>query len=227
MKLIFNVRVHHALGRTFSTNVEIGKQNISLYTSHGSARSLHLEALRDHDRIVAEMVQELRQIDGVDHIFVEPYEVAIYLKEKDSFGRRTLWNEKIDQIVKKAFQARYDELHPRKRLVIETYPNDRLRGFATNFEISNTRYETFQRPLRISSLEYLRKVGIDGGGEFVRIVMQIPGVTQVSIQPYEARVEIANAFSWTELDDNHMSIVDNVVEAFKKVFGNNIAISNK
>ena len=228
MKPKFNVRVNHASGRTFSTDVEIGKQVVSLYMPYDSAQHQYLEALRDHDRIVAVMVRELRQIDAVDDIFVDPYEVSVYMKEKNSFGLRPRWNEKVDQIVKKAFQARYDELHPnRKRLAIEIYPNDRFRGFATTFEISNSRYETFLRPLRISSVEYLHKVGIDGGGELVRIVMQIPGVTQVSIQPYEARVEIANAFSWDELDDNGKSIVDNIVEAFKKVFGNNIAISNK
>lgn len=229
MKPKFNVHVSHSLGRTFSTDVEIGKQVISLYKSYDSAQHLYIEALRDHDRIVAEMVRELRHVDGIDDIFVKPYEVSVYMKEKNSFGLRTRWDERIDLIVEKAFQARYDEIHPviRKKLTVEIYPNDRRRGFHTTFEISNSRFETFQRPLRLSSVEYLRNVGIDGGGELVLMLMQIPGVTEVSIRPYEATVEIAKAFSWTEFDTNDKTVGDKIVEAFKKVFGNDVVVSNK
>lgn len=152
---------------------------------------------------------------------------GVYMKEqRHSFRPPTRWNENIDRIVKEAFQAAYDELHPRKRLTIATYPNDRMRGFATTFEISSSRFENFQRPLRLSSMEYLRKVGVDGGGELVRKLMQIPGVTEVSIRPYEATVEIAKAFSWTELDDHGESIEDKIVDAFKAVFGN-LVVSRK
>lgn len=225
MELKFQIEKHSNTGRTFHTNVVVGKTSIEHYAPWLS-RSFE-DALHNQTWHVAKMVRDLLRIDGVHDIFVKPYEVSVHMDWMNRPFQR--WSEKIDRIVKEAFEAAYAEVYPvsRKRLTITTFPNNRRRGFATTFEISNSRFETFDRPLRISSMEYLRNVGIDGGGELVRILMQISGITEVSIQPFEATVEIGNAFDWAETDHNGKCLVDNIIAAFKRVFGNDIVVTSK
>lgn len=223
----FIVQVHHSSMRTFSTDVEFGKQPISLYSSF-DRRQKYNNAYQDHGQIVAEMVRGLLQIVEVDNIFVSPYQVSVSMKNSQTHFIHHQWDERIDQIVKKAFRAEYAKLHHQRLTItiITNHPNNLIRSIHTNFEISNSSCQMFQRPLQLSSVRNLQQVGNDGE-ELVRKLMEIPGVTDVSIQPYQVSVTIGKAFSWIELDDSDKSISDKIVDTFKTVFGNSIIVSYK
>ena len=85
-------------------------------------------------------------------------------------------------------------------IVVQDPPdNPQARFFYTSVEISEVPHETFDRPLRERSEVYLKRVGTMGGG-IVRTILSIPGVTKVSIDPYEIVVWRSPAFDWREIE---------------------------
>jgi hypothetical protein len=90
--------------------------------------------------------------------------------------------------------------------------------FHTNFEVSQSVIEDFYRPLRTSSDEYLKKIG-HNGAQLVRKLMELPGVTEIFIQPYEVNIHIGKAFSWSEVGNDGKTLEGRVQETFEQVFG--------
>ena len=97
------------------------------------------------------------------------------------------------------------------RIISETVPNLRIKVYHVSVEISQTPIETFLRPLRESSNEYLDKVG-EVGTQIVKEILAILGVIEVSIEPYQIQVEKGKAFGWEDIEPG-------IIGALKKAFG--------
>ncbi|MCX6705265.1 MAG: hypothetical protein NT162_02920 [Candidatus Woesebacteria bacterium] len=224
MEFKFEVERNGNTSRSFHTNVTVGKKAIEHYAPWLSGS--YNDALRDQEQIVANMVRDLLRIDGINDVFVEPYEVSVHM---DQFRRSCIhWNEKIDRIVKNAVEKLYHEqMGPAiRKVLVEKRSGDRSEAFHTHFEISRSVIEDFRRPLRDSSQSYLTKIG-PNGERLVRSLMDLPGVIQIWMQPYEVSVEIAKAFDWYEHDNNGKSLEDKVKEAIRQVFGLDIFFVDK
>ena len=81
---------------------------------------------------------------------------------------------------------------------VETHPNFEVRSYHPNFEISKSPIENFWRPVRPDSKEYLKKLGRKGAA-LVRRLLKIPGVAEVTIQPYEVSVHKGLNFPWDDI----------------------------
>lgn len=95
---------------------------------------------------------------------------------------------------------------------VQKVPNPFVMVFHVNRVICGTRIQRFERPLRERSEKYLAEVG-KTGSEVVRKIMRLPGVTEISIQPYELQVVISEAHSWESLEPSVLNVL------FHEVFG--------
>ena len=98
------------------------------------------------------------------------------------------------------------------KIQTEFFPNTSCMRFHLMVEISQVNYQSFDRPLRPTSDQYLEMVG-EKGAELVKKVMAIPGVINVSIGPYRLTVtRDSSLFGWTE-------IASSTEKAIKVIFG--------
>jgi len=99
------------------------------------------------------------------------------------------------------------------QILEELQRNDsNLMHLHTTVEISQYCINSFYRPLRDTSEEYLEKVG-EKGAELVRRVIAIPGVKELFIHPYELTlVRSSSLFEWED-------IVPAAKKAIKVIFG--------
>lgn len=178
----------------FNTTTEVGRSRIEMFRF--PIRNLDiLDLAIKHGISVAVMIYSLSKLKGIDHIFVKPYSISISLY--DDFR----WDPKIDRIVENCIglAAIVESLNSRPKLIIKSFPNKHIREYSLDVEICDARRETFYRPLRASSEDPLNRVG-KVGKPMVKNIMSVPGVTEVSIEPYQLRVEIAEAFKWSDIE---------------------------
>ena len=214
MKPKFEVVIHHPLGRTFHTNVEVTKSSINIYDHGNSAKDVSLK----ENEVVTKTIMDLLHKELVKDVIVLPYSVSVYLRDREHIIPR--WDDSIDDTVYRAFAELFHRL-PSKSMQVEKGLSTTLRKFHTNFDLSKSRLEKFERPIRQSSQEYLEKVGPKGAG-LVCKTMKVPGVVEISIQPYEVMVEIAKLFNWEEPGTDGVSLTDKVKTIFEQVFGSGI-----
>ncbi len=233
----FQAVIHHENGRSYNSDVELMKTEAVEHFMAGVHRS-HSAIAKEHGNIVANMAMQLLGVKGVENIFVSPYQVSVYTKE------RAPWDKKIDRIVEKAFsraekistiQENVVETPPKEdenippvtqgKVQIETVPNDKMRCFETNFELSRTRIGDFERPIRPSSEKYLKSLGV-AGEKLVRSIFDIQGVLEVWVYPYELSIKIADLFSWT-VTENEKTMEEKIIDIFHAVFGPDIVVSHK
>jgi hypothetical protein len=65
--------------------------------------------------------------------------------------------------------------------------------FGVDFEICQCPEQTFYRPIRKESEQYLARVGYTGKYLLI-LLFDIPGITKVKIEPYGFTIEIGKAF---------------------------------
>ena len=99
--------------------------------------------------------------------------------------------------------------------VVETHPNHECRTYHPDFEISKDHIENFWRPVRPESKEYLQKLGRKGGA-LVRRLLALPGIAEVTIQPYQIMVKKGQAFSWDILEPQILETIENLRPKGKK-----------
>lgn len=80
-----------------------------------------------------------------------------------------------------------------KMIMVQYHPNPNCCTLHLECEISDSRYQRFDRPLRPESEDYLKQLGTIGEG-IVRALFAIPGVSDVSIKPYEVHFTKGAAF---------------------------------
>jgi hypothetical protein len=209
----FEVVINGSYSRTFHTNVEVGKTSIEHYATYLTSNCWN-QICEVQGLIVADMVADILHVKGVEDVFVKPYEVSVHL---DITNANPRWDENVDRIVHNAFRRLAEQSQPRK-IVIHNSEQGR-RKFSTNFEVSRTQIQDFWRPLRDSSEQYLKEIGSDGA-RLVRKLMDLPGVTEIWIHPYEVTVEISKAFDW-----NSMNLQNRIEEVFEEVFGSDICFT--
>jgi hypothetical protein len=104
----------------------------------------------------------------------------------------------------------------KKSIIVVDYcsPNERdhFRIFHTRFLVSKSRIESFDKPLRPSSKQYLRKVG-EPGITLVQRIISIPGVIKVCTEPYKIAVEISKAYSFEEIEPKVLEALKSVIPA--------------
>lgn len=105
----------------------------------------------------------------------------------------------------------------------ERFPNDRIREYNVNRVISESYSETFHRPLRESSEEYLKNIG-KLGARLVRAAMRLPGVTEVGIHPYTFRIEISLAHGWDSIESSIIRLLEK--EVFPGVDPSTVKVNN-
>ena len=218
----FQVEIFGSHSRTFHTNVEVGKNPIERYSRSSSWSQIS----RVQGRIVADMVTEILHVKDVESvvesIFIHPYEVSVHLDTIHNANPR--WNEKIDRIVHDAFKRLAGLPQPCNKVLIHNNVRT-TREFSTNFEISKAQTRDFWRPLRDSSEEHLTEIGLDGA-KLVRKLMDIPGVTEIWIHPYQVTVKIGKAFDWVERDGSGINLEDKIEKIFEDVFGDILFTQN-
>lgn len=178
----------------FNTTTEVGGSRIEMFSF--PIRNLDILDLAIKQGIpVAVMIYSLSKLKGIEHIFVKPYSISVSLYD----GFR--WDPKIDKIVENyiGLAAIIDELNSRPKLIVKSFPNKQIREYSMDVEICESRREEFYRPLRDSSENPLNRLG-KVGKTMVKNIMSIPGVTEVTIDPYSLRIEIAEAFSWSDVE---------------------------
>ena len=99
-----------------------------------------------------------------------------------------------------------------QRIVVETYPNTRVREFTSTKLVSQSD-ERFYRPLNKRSKEYLKKVG-NPGAKIIRKVMRISGVIDIATDSYTIRVIISKAHEWIDIENQILKIISE--EVFNK-----------
>lgn len=98
-------------------------------------------------------------------------------------------------------------MEEKREIKVETHPNEDIRTYHTNFEISNSHLEIFYRPLRESSDEYLKKVGRKGS-ILIRRLMKIPGITEIFSAPYSVGVKKGQNFIWGEIEPQILETIE-------------------
>jgi len=221
MELKFEVVKNNNTSTSYHTNVVVGKTSIEHYASYLSGS--YEDARWTQGQIVADMVRDLLRVPGMGDIFVHPYEVSVHL---DSLRKPWVrWNGRIDEIVEETIKKLAKEQGvPNGKQVVVIYQG--LAEFHTNFEVSSSVIEDFMRPLRESSKEYLNKVGVQGA-ILVAKLMNLPGITEVWIHPYEVSIKIGQVFNWTDRDNDGKTLEDKVKLAFEQSFGSNITFTTK
>lgn len=91
--------------------------------------------------------------------------------------------------------------------------NSDIRVFHFTGEVSQSRIERFERPIRTSSREYLNAIGILGEA-VVRRLFTIEGVSLVVMEPYQISIHKAPMFSW----EGRNGLERQIVRAFREVF---------
>ena len=76
-----------------------------------------------------------------------------------------------------------------------------VRQFHTTVELSKFRYESFERPLRDSSIGYLAKLG-PAGEKLVRELFEIDGIVSVTVSIYMVEIGKDAAFEWDEVQSS-------------------------
>lgn len=208
-----NTKSYGSNGRSFETNVEMCRTRIEHYER--PLRQKFLDVMEQQGLVFANLIWRLMKIDGVVEIFVEPYEISIRMAP--TFN----WNREIDTIVGDAVKKMHNmgSQVKGKKIVIVTFPNQVIREYHTNFEVSKSHREQFYRPLRLTSLEPLMTVGIDGG-ELIRMLFKMDGVCEVTVYPYIIRISIGDAFDWQPIEAE-------IFDAVQKVFGKGLVVSGK
>jgi len=84
------------------------------------------------------------------------------------------------------------------------------RTYHLNVVVSESKVQDFWRPLDAGSEDYLKKVG-DLGSVIVKSLMQIDGVAQACLRPYEVKIRKGEAFEWESIDLR-------VIEILRKIF---------
>lgn len=92
----------------------------------------------------------------------------------------------------------------------QRFPNDRIREYNVNRVISESYSESFDRPLRESSEEYLKKIG-KLGARLVRAALRLPGVIEVGIKPYTFRITISLAHGWDSIEPSIIRLLEKEV----------------
>ena len=95
---------------------------------------------------------------------------------------------------------------------VEIVPNQNMRNYNTNFEISKSHIQIFYRPLRESSKEYLTEVGRKGA-TIVRRLFRIPGVTEVFINPYRLWIIKGECFKWNDIEPK---VIETIMKSVPK-----------
>ena len=211
----FEVEVSRETYRSFHSNVEILKSSIEHFMHISDHK--YAELVQKHGLTVANMVNELFSIEGVNDIFVSPYSVSVSMVE-----HCFKWNKGIDAVVERAFQITANRKTPPKiqgTILTETYPNTRVKTYHVSFQISNTVIETFRRPIRPSSDQYLNKVEYPGK-ILVRRLLKIDGVTEVTIRPYSVGITVAKLFRWDDVESD-------IYQIFDEMFGPYLEFRNK
>ena len=178
----------------FHTTVEI-IQHASIISFQRPIAKDFMELTHQLGIRVAKLVVDLMAVKGVIQIFLKPYEVSVHM------ARAFAWDQKINRLVESAVEdLEHMSLIKGENIVkIKTYPNRFVRSFFTRNVISNSSIERFTRPLQAHSADDLNNVG-KTGETIVRQLLKIPGVTEVSIHPYEVWVMIGDAFDWEEIE---------------------------
>lgn len=213
----FHVAIHGNYSREFHTNVVVGKTPIEQYgkwllgTGNGWDQIFQVQG-----SIVADMVTDVLKIDGVDSVFVKPYSVSVHLNTLSN--PKPCWNSWIDTIVQAAFlRIAHQTTSPSKKVIIRALGSKSMLEFHSNFEVSKTQIKNFWRPLRASSDQYLKELGPDGAA-LVRKLMDLPGVNEIWMHPYEVTIMIAEAFGWNE-HNGDICLEEKVQKVFKDIFG--------
>lgn len=92
---------------------------------------------------------------------------------------------------------------------ISRCPNENILNIDLTLEISKSVNETFYRPLGKSSERYLQKIG-PIGSQIVRNIMPIPGITEISIKPYELLIGKSNLFCWEKIISRIIYVLENI-----------------
>lgn len=206
MALNFVTKNIGSRGKEFHGTAQISKTGCEMFSR--PVTEPYLSIARDHGYVVADMVTRLMRVEGVVQIFVSPYEVTVYMA--DAFK----WNNQIDKIAEQAFHmalvATPSKTKPRK-VVVETFPNNLIRDYNTDFEVSKSQREEFWKPLRVSSIDHLIKTGLQNA-DFVQLLFDIDGITQVIMHPYQVGIYIGAAFEWSKVQPK-------IMRAFEAIYG--------
>lgn len=95
------------------------------------------------------------------------------------------------------------------RLVIEVYGNDRKRTYHVNTRIAQERLYN-----SLSCLESMLKFGYgDNLPETIELakLFYVEGVSNVTLDIYEVRIEIANAFHWRDIEPVIIAIIKSIL----------------
>ena len=90
---------------------------------------------------------------------------------------------------------------------VEIHPNCEVRSYHPNFEISKAHIENFWRPVRPEGKEYLKRLGRKGA-LLVRRLLKIPGISEVTIKPYEITVHKGLNFSWDDIEFHVLETIE-------------------
>ena len=117
------------------------------------------------------------------------------MKVKQSFGRK---KRCIQDFSSNGMRVVTEFLKDRDYHYMATYH--------VNFEISESHHESFFRPLRDESEEYLRNVG-EIGEKIVRELFEIPGIIVVTIESYGIEIHKGRAFEWKNITSSILDIL--------------------
>ena len=107
----------------------------------------------------------------------------------------------------------------KSRIITERISNPFYRYYHTTVEISESRQQSFERPLRDSSEKHLEEVG-KHGREIVETLLRLDGVTNVALHPYKVGVSIGEAYEWEDVHPH-------ILATLKKVFADKCHVSEE
>jgi hypothetical protein len=95
----------------------------------------------------------------------------------------------------------------RDEIRIYRHPNPLMRSFLTQEDISTPRVEVFKHPLREDRGAALHELG-PIGGQVVKELMAIPGVSEIRIKPKEIRMKKEPDTPWEAIQEKAVTIME-------------------
>jgi hypothetical protein len=95
---------------------------------------------------------------------------------------------------------------PDWKVKIYRHPNQEIRSFLTDLEISALRVEKFRRPLEKDRENALKSLGTIGA-QVVKEILAIQEVRDIQIKPKEVRITKEASCSWEEIEERILEIL--------------------
>lgn len=217
MELKFEVEIVSENRRRFHTTVEL----VSVPITHFQRNvGIHAERMKKFSKIITNTVSDLFNIENVTNIYIQPYLVMVDI----DLGSSGKWDKKIDELVECMCLTIHENAisQPKKNVSIKLGSSDHERIFQTNWNISQTTYRRFERPL--IAQDRLRAINLIDigrlGARLIEQLLNVDGVTKTLIYYNEIKITIANLFDWAEVELR-------VRQILVAVFGNDIEFTHE